>query len=115
MWSSDYGRLAALYVHAEVALAVGELQAALARIEQLRSCLAAQDGVPENALLLEAVLAHLHAAVALALGNRTASDAAERRAAEIVLRLQPVERRLITALADARRAARQAHERYHND
>jgi thiopeptide-type bacteriocin biosynthesis protein len=113
IWRSVYGRLAALYLHAEIAFAARDVQTASTHIEQLRTQLSAlQNPGHEHAGLLETMVAHLEADVALMLGDTTACETAERLAATLALRIQPIERRLVSALAHARRAAALTHTRH---
>ncbi|WP_437926784.1 thiopeptide-type bacteriocin biosynthesis protein [Sorangium sp. So ce291] len=109
VWRSPYGELAVLYARAESALARGEAAAAGAHLERLRARLAALGrAAPVNAPLLALAAAHLEADVAAAAGDdagRAAAAVVDARAAELTAGVPPEERRLVAALARARRDA----------
>ncbi|WP_437305923.1 thiopeptide-type bacteriocin biosynthesis protein [Sorangium sp. So ce388] len=119
VWRSPYGELAVLYARAESALARGEAGAAAAHLDRLRARLAAAvvdaRAAPQSAPLLALAAAHLEADVAAAAGDdadwstRPAAAVVDARAAELTAGVPPEERRLVAALARARRdAARDA-------
>ncbi|WP_437983462.1 thiopeptide-type bacteriocin biosynthesis protein [Sorangium sp. So ce117] len=106
VWRSPYGELAVLYARAESALARGEAGAAGAHLDRLRARLAALGGAaPRSAPLLALAAAHLEADVAAAAGDDAGREAALARAAELTAGVPPEERRLVTAIARARRDA----------
>ncbi|WP_437896997.1 thiopeptide-type bacteriocin biosynthesis protein [Sorangium sp. So ce124] len=106
VWRSPYGELAVLYARAESALARGEAAAARAHLDRLRARLAALGGAaPRSAPLLALAAAHLEADVAAAAGDDAGRAAALARAAELTAGVPPEERRLVAAIARARRDA----------
>ncbi|WP_437755140.1 thiopeptide-type bacteriocin biosynthesis protein [Sorangium sp. So ce1389] len=115
VWRSPYGELAVLYARAESALARGEAGAAGAHLDRLRARLAAAvvdaRAAPQSAPLLALAAAHLEADVAAAAGDdagwstRPAAAVVDARAAELTAGVPPEERRLVAALARARRDA----------
>ncbi|WP_437975825.1 thiopeptide-type bacteriocin biosynthesis protein [Sorangium sp. So ce295] len=106
VWRSPYGELAVLYARAESALARGEAGAAGAHLDRLRARLAALGGAaPRSAPLLALAAAHLEADVAASAGDDAGRAAALARAAELTAGVPPEERRLVTAIARARRDA----------
>ncbi|WP_437530042.1 thiopeptide-type bacteriocin biosynthesis protein [Sorangium sp. So ce726] len=106
VWRSPYGELAVLHARAESALARGEAGAAGAHLDRLRARLAALGGAaPRSAPLLALAAAHLEADVAAAAGDDAGRAAALARAAELTAGVSPEERRLVTAIARARRDA----------
>ncbi|WP_437600695.1 thiopeptide-type bacteriocin biosynthesis protein [Sorangium sp. So ce590] len=106
VWRSPYGELAVLYARAEAALARGEAGAAGAHLDRLRARLAALGrAAPRSAPLLALAAAHLEADVAASAGDDAGRAAALGRAAELTAGVPPEERRLVAALARARRDA----------
>ncbi|WP_437578268.1 thiopeptide-type bacteriocin biosynthesis protein [Sorangium sp. So ce887] len=106
VWRSPYGELAVLYARAESALARGEAGAAGAHLDRLRARLAALGrAAPPSAPLLALAAAHLEADVAASAGDDAGRAAALGRAAELTAGVPPEERRLVAALARARRDA----------